>query len=193
MSRFAPRRIYWRLLRAIGFRKLSWDLQFKAGVWGAKPRSPHTINAVLELGKGGYLVEFGCGTGTLPLALPRNTFSKYEGYDISEFAVKKATEIAQAKGYATYKFNQADMAEWKGTSGATLILAEECINYPSLTEVENFMRVCSRSLAPGGKILVIIHDGIKHAASLDVCRKTCNVVSDTVVDSRAFLVLSPKK
>lgn len=190
MSQSILKRIYWRILRASGFKRLSWDRQFVAGVWCRRPRSPHTVRRATELCCGGLLVEFGCGEGTLPLALPRDSFSHYMGYDISGVAIQRANERARMANLANCQFEQCDMAKWTGTSGASLIVAEECLYYLAKAEIETFLQRCCQSLIPGGSILVIVYSAARHGPTLNSCRGVCKVRDESVVDGRTFLTLT---
>jgi trans-aconitate methyltransferase len=183
---------YWRLLRLFRLHKTSWDRQFKAGIWCRGPRCPHTVRKAAELCRVGYLIEFGCGEGTLPLAMPEGSFSFYRGYDISGVAVAAATEKARRAGLQNCAFQQGDMAQWQGDTGASLIVLEECLYYLSPSKAEAFLRRCVQSLLPGGHILVVIHDATKHAATIDACQRTCAIQEQTTLGGRLFLVLSNK-
>jgi trans-aconitate methyltransferase len=171
---------------------MSWDKQFKAGVWCRERPSQHTISKVAELCNGGYLVEFGCGEGTLPLALPSNSFSGYIGYDISEVAVCRARHRAYEAGLTRCRFEQGDMAKWKGGSGITLIVAEECLYYLSPRGCKKFLQRSCESLVPGGSILIIVHSAVKHFRTIGICRRSCLVRDESINGQRAYLVLNPK-
>lgn len=186
------KRVFWRFLRAIGLKQAAWDRQFKAGAWCYGPRSPDTLRRVAELCDGGMLVEFGAGEGTLPLALPRKSFCQYYGYDISGVAIGRAIERAKSAGLAGCSFEQLDMARWPGSSGVSLIVAEECLYYLAARETETFLRRSCASLLPGGKILIIVHSGKKHAKTLRICRRVCRVVDESIIGGRTFLTLAPK-
>jgi hypothetical protein len=45
---------------------------------------------------------------------------------------------------------------------------------------------------PDGRILIIVHDGLKHAPALEICRRTCKVISDGIWEKRTFLILGAK-
>ncbi len=188
-------RVYWRLLRAVGLGRLSWDMQFEAGWWGyiRGPRSEYIIRKVTELCNGGHLVEFGCGEGTLPLALPRDSFSQYIGYDISEVAVGRARARAREAGLMYCHFEQCDMAKWKGTSGVSLVVAEECLYYLTPRIAETFLRHCCESLLPGGSILVIVYSAAKTYRTLNICRRVCRVNDESVNEGRTFITLAGNK
>lgn len=190
MNRPILRRIYWRLLRIVGFKQLSWDKQFEANVWCHRPRSMHTIEKVIELCNGGHLVEFGAGEGTLPLVLPRNSFSHYFGYDISAVAVARARERAREAGLTNCYFEQCDMVQWEGTSGVSLVIVEECIYYLRPKEIETFLKHCCKSLVPGGSILVIVHSTAKHFKTLEACRRVCRVKDESAIFGRTYITLT---
>ena len=186
-------RAYWRLLRFLGFQRLSWDKQFQAGVWSRGPCNQHTIDLVSKLCNGGRLVEFGCGEGPLPLALPKHAFSDYIGYDISQVAVEKGAERAREAGLQNARFQQCDMAKWKGDSSVSVVLAEECIYYLTAKDTEEFLQRCCESLVPGGSILVIIHSATKHSQTLEICRRICQVIDESLVNGRTYLTMTAKK
>lgn len=186
------KRVHWRTLRLLGLKRLSWNDQFEAGVWRPSPRSPNTLSRVQQLCAGGKLIEFGCGEGDLPHLLPRDSFSEYTGFDISDVAVERATRRAAASGITACHFQQVDMAEWPGSHSVSLILAEECLYYLSPVQAELFLSTCSSSLASVGSILVIVHSARKHATTLEVCRQVCGVREETLIGPRTFLTLGPR-
>ncbi len=183
-------RAYWRTLRWLGFRKLAWDNQFKAGIWSSGTRSPHTLRRVAALCAGGTLLEFGCGEGHLPFLLPGGSFARYTGYDISGVAIQRARQQALALQRDDIRFERCDMTEWPGSAAATLVLAEECLYYLSPSAIRRFLQRCMASLAPNGSILVIVHSASKHARTVDLCRQVCHVVDETLIGSRLFLTLT---
>ncbi|WP_169517176.1 class I SAM-dependent methyltransferase [Azohydromonas australica] len=139
------------------------------------------------------MVEFGCGDGTLPLALPPQAYSKYIGYDISEVATRTATDRAQAAGLSNCSFKQCDMAQWKGDKGVALFVIEECLYYLNSSEAESFLLRCCDSLAPGGSVLVVVHSASKHASTVSLCKSVCLVQEELTIGDRIFLVLAPMR
>lgn len=189
MHRSIPKRLYWRILRLFS-KQLSWDKQFNAGVWTREPHTDQTIGAIVGLCNGGRLIEFGAGEGALPLSLPRNIYSEYIGFDISTVAVEKAREKAAEAGLTKCRFEQCDMAHWKGGRDVSVAVLEECLYYLTPRETETFLRRCSESLLPNGRILVIVHSAKKHARTLDICRRVCRVEEEATHGGRTFLVLA---
>lgn len=178
-----------RLLRAVGLNRAAWDLEFRAGVWDRGPRSSELVRLACELCNGGRLVEFGCGEGTLPIALPAHAFSDYLGYDVSAVAIRRARDRIAAAGVARVRFEQEDMARWNGDSGVSLIVAEEVLYYLDPRQRAAFLARCRVSLTSDGSLLVVVHDASKHAATIDSCRSTCDVKRRLEVDHRTYLVL----
>ena len=183
-------RVYWRLLRLLGFKQTAWDQQFMKGLWSRGSHSDFFLNKVASLCRGGMLVQFGCAEGVLANELPDGVFSKYYGYDVSEVAVKVARDQVSEHRASYCIFEQCEMSLWKGGSGVSLILLEECLCYLSIPDTKKFLEVCKRSLIQGGTILVVDHSAEKHSASLRACRTACRVVEEVVVGGRTYLTLS---
>lgn len=182
-------RVYWRLLRLFGFGKSAWDEQFKRGLWTRGRHSDVFIEKVVALNRGGFVVEFGCAEGALIEGLPKGSYSKYQGYDISEVAIGAAIARANKNGLTNCEFQQCDMSRWSGCSDASLILLEECLYYLSVPQIKVFLEICKSSLLPGGVILVVVHSTEKHAKTLEACRASCRVIEEALINGRMFMTL----
>jgi trans-aconitate methyltransferase len=185
--------MYWYALRLFGLKQLSWNKQFEANVWCRGPNSPYTTARVEELCNGGKLIEFGAGEGNLPHLLKKECFSEYVGIDISSVAIERARRKALDAGLNNCQFEQGDMAKWKGAQSVSLIMLSECLYYLNSAEVEKFLLNAMASLTPNGSILVVVHSATKHANTLDICRRVCNVLDERYVNnSRIYLTLGRK-
>jgi cyclopropane fatty-acyl-phospholipid synthase-like methyltransferase len=184
-----PRRVYWRALRWLGSERQSWNSQYKSCLWSSGRRSPQMVSLVTELCRGGRLIEFGCGEGELPHLMPEGSFSEYLGMDIADVAVAHARQRAAEAQLQHCRFEQADMAKWRGASGISVILTEECLYYLKPAQIEVFLGRACTSLVPEGKIVVIVHSATKHAVTLEVCRRVCRVVNEQEHGGRAYLIL----
>lgn len=182
---------YCRIQRLFGFKRQSWNRQFKAGRWKRTKHCPILIQQVAELCSGGQILEFGCGEGDVPHMLPHGSFSEYRGYDISDVAIELAKGKAQAAGLTNCFFEQADMAEWQGHYEASVILVEESLYYLSPKKAKSFLQRCCDNLAPYGAILVVVHSATKHAKTLEICREVCHEL-DSKQTPRTYLTLCPK-
>ena len=192
MQRSLIQRLWLRTLRLLGLKRLSWNAHFAAGVSCYGERSPNTVRLVHALCGGGRLLEFGCGEGELPFVLPPGTFSSYMGYDISTVAIERARQRAAAAALGNVSFASCDIARWDGADSASLIVAEECLNYLSPAVLEQFLLRCGRCLTSGGAILAIVHSATKHARTLAVCRRVCLVRDEETVGERVYLTLVPR-
>ena len=182
-------RIYWRVLRLVGFGRTAWDDQFKKGLWSRGRHSDYFLEKIISLSRGGLVIEFGCAEGTLVEELPVGSYSKYHGYDISGVAIGIARKRATENGRSNCTFEQCDMSQWSGYAGATLILLEECLYYLSAAQIQVFLEKCRNSLLSEGVILIVVHSADKHANTLSQCRQTGNVIEEVLINGRVFMVL----
>jgi cyclopropane fatty-acyl-phospholipid synthase-like methyltransferase len=120
--------------------------------------------------------------------LPRGAFGSYFGLDLSALAIERARARVTAAGVTNCSFVAMDMKDWSGDEGVSAILMEECLYYLSPAEQEQLLRRCLASLEPDGSILVIVHDGERHARTLATCRSVCRVI-DECHEGRVFLTL----
>lgn len=183
-------RVFGRIFRTLGFRRFSWNEQYRAGLWQGEARSATTIRMIEDLCHGGKMVEFGCGEGELPVILSPNTFREYLGIDISDVAIARARQRAAAAGLTSCSFEQGDMSTWRGSSEVDFILLEECLYYLNERCRLAFLAKCSVSLAAKGRILVVVHSKTKHGSTLQSCREVCQTISEVMVGSRCYLVCS---
>jgi cyclopropane fatty-acyl-phospholipid synthase-like methyltransferase len=172
-----------------GFGKEAWDDQFRKGFWSRGRHSDFFLEKVISLSRGGILIEFGCAEGALVEELPVSSYSKYQGYDISAVAIELANKKAGKNGLSNCTFEQCDMSEWSGYTGASLIILEECLYYLNAAQIKVFLDKCRRSLLPDGVILVVVHSADKHANTLKECRLAANVIEEVLFGGRTFMIL----
>lgn len=182
------KKIMWNILKFLHLQNLLWDYQYKTGRWGKVPRSPITVSSVSSLCRGGGILEFGFGDGTLALLVPRSNYSYYKGYDISQVAVNAAKKRAQ--GQFGIEYNQGDMVNWQGESKkASIIVAEECLYYLKISEIENFLSKCWESLESDGCIFSVFHSKTKHIATITEIKNYASVVNEKIEGERLYLTL----
>jgi len=164
----------------------------KTGIMGCILK-PGKVEVVTYSAKFNKLIEFGAGEGNIPHLLQKGCFSEYMGFDISSVAIDRARRKALDAGLNNCQFEQGDMAKWKGAQSVSLILLSECLYYLNSAEVEKFLLNAMDSLTPNGSILVIIHSATKHADTVDICRRVCNVLDERCVNNgQTFLTLGRK-
>lgn len=154
-----------RVLRTLGFKKTAWNLLIRCGVTYGGP-APMLAAYLSNFAKGGLVVEHGCGIGTLPAMLQAGSFGRYIGYDISPEAI----QIACRNALPNCSFRAGAIEEWQGDDGASLVVAKEVAYYLTESALREFIKTAHRSLRPGGRLVVTIHDPEKHAKTVDVCQ-----------------------
>ena len=174
----------WRALRFVGAERLSWNLQYRASYWTADhaPRSQHLL-AIINEHAPDYLVEFGCGEGGLADQVER--FARYQGYDISDEAVRCAAPRPNCS------VTQMDMRDWNGDSNVDMAVLEECLYYLDEPAQRRFLKTLGSSLAADGRAVVIVHSRTKHRRTIDVVRSELPILDERDVEQRVFLVVGP--
>jgi glycine/sarcosine N-methyltransferase len=104
------------------------------------------------------LLDIGCGTGSLTLALSR-TFNKVVGIDLDEAMLQKAKMVAGDN--AKVVFSRLDMLDIQTrfdpvTFDGILCFGNTLVHLSSLEQIALFFKKCHRLLAPGGKLLIQI-------------------------------------
>jgi cyclopropane fatty-acyl-phospholipid synthase-like methyltransferase len=177
------------VLRRLGpfGRKLAWNREFRLGPSFSGSRSPNSIALVERYGGGKRIVELGCGDGSLARTLGNVGFASYIGYDISDEAVRQASDAA----LPNQLFAVESMEDWNPTGPLDLLVLEETINYLSPAEQRRLMARTFAAMPDDGRIIVITHSETKHAATLQNVRATGTIVEEFKEGDRVYLVLGP--
>lgn len=132
----------------------TWEAQYAAGRWdflgelSELARFSILAGYICHLNPGGTVLDTGCGQGVLLRRLPRSSYSKYVGIDLSSSAIA----VAQKQGNECSTFLAADCVEYSPEEPFDVIVFNEvlcCLSDP-LRTVERYVR----SLKPGGLLLV---------------------------------------
>jgi len=143
-------------------KKGKWDYEYSHGVWDfldselEKERLKVLSKALEGCGKNQELLEIGCGEGILLQFLPPDSFKKYWGLDISDWAIQKA----KAKQFPRTEFISGDMENFIPQPNMDTILFNESIYY-SKNPILLFNRYL-KNLKPGGRILTSIYENPQH-------------------------------
>ncbi len=132
----------------------TWESQYAAGRWdylanlSELARFSVLTGYICHLRPGGAVLDTGCGQGVLLRRLPRSSYSRYVGIDLSDSA------IGVARGHANEHstFVVADCEEYEPGDRFDVIVFNEvlcCLRDP-LGTVERY----SQALNPGGLLLV---------------------------------------
>lgn len=154
-------------LRAVGMKRTAWNILVRNGIayGGAAP----ALAALLSgMARGGFVVEHGCGIGALPKEMKPGSFREYVGYDIGDESVR----IANERAIPGSRFLRASMEEWqRESSPVDLIICKEVIYYLSDDALRAFIDRAVAALADGGRLVMTIHDKVKHSRAFDICRE----------------------
>ena len=104
------------------------------------------------------LLDIGCGTGSLTLALS-STFNKVVGIDLDEAMLQKAKLVAGDN--AKVVFSRLDMLDIQvrfdpGAFDGIVCFGNTLVHLSSLEQISLFFKKCHRLLTPGGKLLIQI-------------------------------------
>jgi SAM-dependent methyltransferase len=155
------------IVRSLGFKKAGWNISFRAGISYGGP-SPLLAEFISSQVKYGFIVEHGCGNGSLPSQLEPKTFVKYIGYDISAEAVLLARQANPS-----CEFYCKPMEAWRDEpKPVDLILCKEVAYYLSEVDLRAFIQRALVALKPAGKLIITIHDPHKHSRTVAICRES---------------------
>lgn len=109
----------------------------------------------------GRVVEFGCGTGWLSLALAQRGYAVL-GVDIAEDAVRHARAAAQARGITGVEFVASDYESFSGRTGFDCAVFHDALHHAE-SELAA-LRCAYAALAPGGCVITL-EPGSGHEAA----------------------------
>jgi len=144
----------------------TWEAQYAAGRWdflaGLSELSRFSVLAgyIWQLKPGGSVLDTGCGQGALLRRLPRDSYSRYVGIDLSPSAIQVAREQQDERS----TFVAADCEQYSPDGDFDVMVFNEvlcCLRDP-LQTVERY----ARSLNPGGLILVSLCAAARGSATV---------------------------
>ncbi len=164
--------------------KETWEAQYLQGGWEFMRRLDElarysVITGYLRhLKPGGSVLDVGCGEGILRDELRVHGYSRYVGVDVSEVAVRKATEVPDDKAI----FAAADAETWIPPGRFDAVVFNECVYY-----FENPVGTVARyreSLEPGGVLLVSMFRSRRSQAIAKRLQEALPLLEETAVTHR---------
>ncbi len=137
----------------IGGKRYKWDSEYASGRWDYfnEPLESSRYEAILYFtGKylnKGKILEIGCGEGILQARMPRESYSKFLGIDISKVAIRKAARLIDRS--TDYRYG--DMEKYTPPGTFDVIIFNEVLYYSD--DPIRLMARYARYLEPQGLVI----------------------------------------
>jgi len=114
-------------------------------------------------GKGGSILDLGCGSGMTALEMTIN-FDDYLGVDVSEVAIEKAREVIakEADRVPKVRFTVSDIFTFTPLGKFSVILFRESIYYVPEHRIKSMLDRYSAHLIPTGVLIVRLCDRYRY-------------------------------
>lgn len=107
-----------------------------------------------RLRAGGRVADVGCGTGHALIVLAREfPEATFTGYDVSADAIGRARKEAADEGLANVRFERQDVTALEQVGPFDAVISFDTVH--DLADPGGFLRAVHRSLAPGGRYLMM--------------------------------------
>jgi 2-polyprenyl-6-hydroxyphenyl methylase/3-demethylubiquinone-9 3-methyltransferase len=129
------------------------DKEYATGKWDhCEDTSGAWVYGFIEkYARGGSILDLGCGAGNTGNELNGTTYRDYSGIDVSEVAVRKATQRSAASGRADKnRYIQSDILTYVPKQSHDLILFRESIYDIPQSMMKSMLDHYARHLTPGG-------------------------------------------
>ena len=147
--------------KVIRDQKARWNHQYARGQWeGLKDAKELERQEIIKeyflkyKGKGGSLIEFGCGFGVLPdVIFKKQDYSHYLGVDVSDFIIEKIQTLADDR----HVFEIGDMENYNFKEKYDVVCFNECINYSK--DVPKLLDDCLKNgMKPDAIFIISVHE-----------------------------------
>jgi 2-polyprenyl-3-methyl-5-hydroxy-6-metoxy-1,4-benzoquinol methylase len=109
-----------------------WNSEYAIGRWNCLDNAGDQSAARLveKYAKRGGILDLGCGTGTIGIAISRAAYSFYTGVDVSDVALEKAKQRAEESGRGgCNEYCRSDILSYEPTRRYDVILCGDSIYY----------------------------------------------------------------
>jgi 2-polyprenyl-3-methyl-5-hydroxy-6-metoxy-1,4-benzoquinol methylase len=171
-----------------------WNDEYATGRWNCLDNSGDRSAYLLVekyANKGGIL-DLGCGTGTMGIALTREAYSFYTGLDLSDVAIDKAKQRALDNGCGDRnEFYRADILTYQATHKYKVILYGDSIYYIPQGKIVPMLERYSAFLADDGVFIARLFEASgKRLEIIDMIQTRFHVVESHLdQQTLAYLVV----
>lgn len=169
----------------MGPKRYKWEKEYASGRWDYlnEPLEEDRYNAVLAFVKkylegNKAILEIGCGEGILQERMPKNSYKRFLGIDISRVAISKA---ARLKDEIT-DYLAGDMEKYVPPGKYAMIIFNEVLYYSPdpIHLVNRYLPY----LEPGGRILSSLTETPKSLAIMNDLEKEFTVLDQKVSQNK---------
>jgi len=162
-------------------KKNLWDKEFANGRWDYLDNTPEdcVYGFIEKYGRGGSILDLGCGSGNSGNELAANAYQEYTGVDVSEVAVEKARARSQGNGrMQKNRYFQSDIVAYAPTQSYDVILFRESIFYVPRVKIKEMLDEYAKHLKPGGVFIVRMCDRQKYHAIVQLIKDHYQIVEE---------------
>ena len=161
-----------------------WDHEYQSGQWAHLDfqarndvRRDLIYLALEPYSAGATILDLGCGTASTAMELP-NTYDSYLGVDVSEIAIRKATDAIGLDPSRVLKchFIVGDIATFIPAKQFDIIVCRECLYYFSRHEARTILRRHSAFLQGKGVFVVRLHDRDKYRSITEMIKREYRII-----------------
>lgn len=171
-----------------------WNSEYATGRWNCLDNgSDQSAHLLVEkyANKGGIL-DLGCGTGAIGVAVHREAYSFYTGLDVSDVALEKARQRAQDNGRADRnEYCRSDILSYEPARKYKVIVYGDSIYYIPQGKIASMLERYSTFLAEDGVFIARLFEASgKRLEIIDMIQNRFHVLESRMdPQTLAYLVV----
>jgi len=158
-----------------------WDKEFNSGQWDYldSTKDDYIYGYLQNYAAGGKILDMGCGSGNTGTELPYDSYSTYDGIDISTSAVRRAEKRSEMQGrQQKNRYFIGDILTFTPDEMYDVILFRESMHYFSTRKVVKILGQYKKHLTDTGVFVVRLCDRLRYWEILSVIRKRFRVLGE---------------
>ncbi len=158
-----------------------WNKEFDSGRWDYldATKDDYIYGYLQNYAAGGKILDMGCGSGNTGTELAYDSYSAYDGVDISTSAVHRAVKRSEMEGrQRKNRYFIGDMLTFTTDEMYDVILFRESMHYFSTRKVVKILDRYKTHLTDTGVLIVRLCDRLRYWEILTVIRKRFRVLAE---------------